>query len=129
MLTEKQLRALEACPVLKELKDWIIAIDNEDEPAEIKKFYFISYADNQGETEWGRGIVKTTGVTTGNYTQVKVITNSTDQSFVGQKFYVISTAKTDGTIYACYSDAGTTSAGFYVEISDTPFVDEEENED
>lgn len=120
-MNEKQLRCLDACPVLKEMKDWFIAVDNENEPAPIEKYYFKSYADNQGETEWGTGIVKTTGVTNGNYNQVKVITNSSDQSFVGQKFYVISTAKTDGTIYTCYSDAGTTSAGFYVEISDTPF--------
>lgn len=79
---------------------------------------FTSYADNQGETEWGTGTVETTGVVSGNYTQVEVKTNSTDQSFVGQKFYIISTAKTDGTIYTVYSDAGRTSAGFYVSISE-----------
>ena len=128
-MNEKQLRCLDACPVLREMKDWFIAMDAENEPAPIIKYYFKSYADNQGETLWGTGIVKTTGVTTGNYTQVKVVTNSSDQSFVGQKFYVISTAKTDGTIYACYTDAGTTSAGFYVEISDIPFVEDEDEDD
>ena len=116
-LTEKQLQLLDSCPILRELKDWFIAMDNENEPAVIKKYSFISYADVQGETEWGEGTVKTTGVTENGYTQVVVKTNSPDESFVGQKFYIISTAKTDGTIYQLYSDAGTTSAGIYVKIS------------
>ncbi|MBQ6345005.1 MAG: hypothetical protein IJI96_02720 [Methanobrevibacter sp.] len=80
-------------------------------------YNFISYADAEGETEWGRGTVETTGETSGNYTEVEVKTNSTDQSFVGQKFFVISSAKTDGTIYTVYTDAGRTSAGFYISIS------------
>lgn len=81
-------------------------------------YNFISYADSEGETEWGRGTVETTGETSGNYIEVEVKTNSSDQSFVGQKFFVISSAKTDGTIYTVYTDAGRTSAGFYVSISD-----------
>ena len=120
-LSEKQLRLLDSCPILRELKDWFIAMDNENEPEEIKKYYFKSYGDSQGETEWGTGTVKTTGVTNNGYSQVKVTKNSSDQSFVGQKFYIISTAKTDGTIYQLYSDAGTTATGIYVEISETEF--------
>ena len=92
-LTEKQLELLDSCPVLREFKDFFVAIDNENEPAVIKKYYFTSYADAQGETEWGKGTVKTTGVTNNGYSQVQVKTNSSDQSFVGQKFYIISTAK------------------------------------
>ena len=120
-LSEKQLRLLDSCPILRELKDWFIAMDNENEPEEIKKYYFKSYGDSQGETEWWTGTVKTTGVTNNGYSQVKVTKNSSDQSFVGQKFYIISTAKTDGTIYQLYSDAGTTATGIYVEISETEF--------
>ncbi len=129
-LTNEQLRLLDSCPVLSAFKDWFIAVDNENEPEPIKRFFFKSYGDSQGETEWGKGTVKTTGVTNNGYSQVKVTTNSSDQSFVGQKFYIISTAKTDGTIYQLYSDAGTTAAGIYVEISETAFEeDEEENND
>ena len=81
-------------------------------------YSFVSYADAEGTTEWGSGTVETTGVTSGNYTQIEVKTNSSDQSFVGQKFFVISSAKTDGTIYTVYSDAGRNSAGFYVSIGE-----------
>ena len=80
-------------------------------------YNFTSYADSEGETEWGTGTVETTGVVSGNYTQVEVKTNSSDQSFVGQKFFVITSAKTDGTIYTVYTDGGRTSAGFYISIS------------
>lgn len=118
-LTKEQLALLDSCPILRGLKDWFVAVDNENEPEPIKKYYFISYGDSEGETEWGSGTVKTTGVTENGYSQVKVTSNSSDQDFVGQKFYIISTAKTDGTIYQLYSDAGTTATGIYVEISTT----------
>ena len=70
-LTQKQLAALDACPALKELKDWILAIDNEDEPALIKKYFFVSYGESACTTELGRGKVQTTGVTTSGYIQLK----------------------------------------------------------
>ena len=121
-LTKKQLAALDACPVMQELKDWFIAIDNEDEPAPIKKYHFISYGESACTTELGRGTVKTTGVTTSGYIQVKVTSNSTDQSFVGQKFYVVDTAEPDGeTAYQLYTGAGTGATGMYVKISNTAF--------
>ena len=31
-LTEEQLRLLDSCPVLSQLKDWFIAVDDENEP-------------------------------------------------------------------------------------------------
>ena len=121
-LTKKQLAVLDSCPCLKELKDWFIAIDNEDEPAPIKKYHFISYGESTCTTELGRGTVKTTGVTTSGYIQVKVTSNSTDQSFVGQKFYVVDTAEPDGeTAYQLYTGAGTGATGMYVKISNTAF--------
>ncbi len=128
-LTKKQLAALDACPVMKELKDWFIAIDNEDEPAPIKKYFFISYGESAGTTELGRGTVKTTGVTTSGYIQVKVTSNSTDQSFVGLKYFVVDSATPDGeTLYQLYEGAGTGATGMYVKISSTPFPEEEEEE-
>lgn len=128
MLTEKQLRAMDACPVLKELKDWFIAIDNEDEPAQIKKYFFISYGDSAGTEELGRGTVKTTGVTTDGYIQIKVLTNSTEQSFVGSKYFVVDTAEPDGeTLYQLYTGAGSGATGMYVLISNAPFPEEEES--
>lgn len=46
-----------------------------------------------------------------------MLTNSTDQSFVGAKFWVVNDAKSDGSIaYQLYSDAGTTGTGIYVKI-------------
>lgn len=81
-------------------------------------YYFTSYADSRGETEWGSGTVQDTGVIKGNYSEVEVKTNSPDESFVGQKFFIRSSAKTDGSvIYKLYTDAGRTSAGIYVSIS------------
>ena len=125
-LTEKQLAALDTCPALRELKDWIIAMDNEDEPAKIQKYYFISYGESECTSELGRGRVQTTGVTTSNYTQVKVLKNSTDQSFVGSKYYVVGNAEPDGeTAYQLYTSAGSGATGMYVKISKRPFPEEE----
>lgn len=79
-------------------------------------YSFISYADSEGQTKWGEGTVETTGVTENGFTEVQVKTN-TEEDFVGQKFYITSDAKTDGTIYPLYSDAGTTSVNIYVSIN------------
>ena len=127
-LTKQQLAAIESCPVLRELKDWILAIDAEDEPEQIKKWYFISYADASGTTEYDRGTVKTTGVTSNSYSQVVVTSNPGHPDFVGEKYYVVSNAKTDGTIYQLYSGAGSGATGIYVKISLTPFPEEEDDD-
>ena len=130
MLTNKQLQAIDSCPVLKELKDWFVAIDNEDEPYPIKKFYFISYGESACTTELGRGTVKTTGVTTSGYIQVKVTSNSSEENeqFVGSKYFVVDTAEPDGTTaYQLYTGAGSGATGMYVKISSTPFPEEEDD--
>lgn len=128
-LTEKQLKAFDACPALRELKDWILAIDNEDEPAVIKKYFFVSYGESACTTELGRGRVQTTGVTTSGYIQVKVLDNSTEQSFVGSKYFVVDTAEPDGeTAYQLYTGAGTGATGMYVKISSSPFPEEEDDD-
>ena len=89
-------------------------------------YSFTSYDDDQGTNVWGEGTVQPTGVTTDGYIQMEVLTNSTDQSFVGQQFYVTDSATPDGTtLYPLYTDAGTTSAGIYVKITQN----EESSED
>ena len=129
-LTRKQLNAIDSSPALKELKSWILAIDAEDEPYPIKKYFFISYGESACTTELGRGTVKTTGVTTSGYAQIKVLTNSTEQSFVGSKYYVVDTAEPDGTTaYQLYTGAGSGATGMYVKISSSPFPEEEVEDD
>ena len=84
---------------------------------ESKQTYnFISYGDSEGTDEWARGTVETTGINNNGYTQVEVKTNTISE-FIGQKFYIDSNAKTDGTLYPLYSDAGETAVGIYVSIS------------
>ena len=81
---------------------------------------FISYDDENKTTEWGTGTVEITGVVEKGYTEVEVLTNSTDESFVGQKFFIISDAQTDGTtVYELFTDAGTTSANIFVTITES----------
>lgn len=100
---------------LKKLDDRVTALENNESNTSIT-YAFTSYADKNGETEWGVGTVETTGVISNGYTQVEVKTNSTDETFVGQKFYIISTAE-PGNIYELFTDAGETSAEIYVKIN------------
>ncbi|MBR3139710.1 MAG: hypothetical protein IKF11_02430 [Methanobrevibacter sp.] len=129
-LTQKQLAALDACPVMKELKDWIIAMDNEDEPAIIKKYWFLSYGDSAGEQPLDKGTAKTTGVTQSGYTQIVVLTNDEHPDFVGEKYWVVSNALPSGDdLYQLYTGAGTGATGMYVKISTSPFPEEETDDD
>lgn len=93
-----------------------VSISTQEETFTPITYSFISYADSEGETKWAEGTVETTGVTENGFTEVQVKTN-TEEEFIGQKFYITSDAKTDGTIYPLYSDAGTTSVNIYVSIS------------
>ena len=127
-LTQKQLNALDTCPCLKELKDWIIAIDNEDEPREIKKYWFLSYGDSAGEQPLDKGTAKTTGVTQSSYSQIVVLTNEEHPDFVGNKYWVVSNALPSGeTLYQLYTGAGSGATGMYVKISSSPFPEEEDD--
>lgn len=103
-------------PVLKEQADH--AQKDYTSPNPIT-YSFILYEDDKGVTKLSEGTVETTGVTENGFIEVQVKTN-TKEEFVGQKFYITSDAKTDGTIYPLYSDAGTTSANMYVSISTQP---------
>ena len=90
----------------------------EEAPVVLKQYAFTSYDDAEKTNKWGEGTVEETGVTENNYTQVKVLTNSTDESFINQLVYITSDAKTDGTAYPLYSDVGTTALNIYVTVSE-----------
>ena len=110
------------------MKDWIIAIDNEDEPREIKKYWFLSYGDSAGEQPLDKGTAKTTGVTQSSYSQIVVLTNEEHPDFVGNKYWVVSNALPSGeTLYQLYTGAGTGATGMYVKISSRPFPEEEDD--
>lgn len=79
---------------------------------------FTSYDSEEKTTEWGTGTAQATGVTSGDYTQIKVLSNTPQEAFVNQTFYILTAAETDGTTaYQLYSDAGTTGTGIYVTIN------------
>lgn len=83
---------------------------------------FISY-DNS-DNEIGRGNVKLTGLVEGEYSQVEVISNSTDSSYIGRQFYIKTNAKADGkTLNILYTDAGNTEAGIKVSVKGTYLTD------
>lgn len=78
---------------------------------------FTSYDSETKDTEWGSGTAILTGEVSGDYTEIEVLTN-TEPEFVGNKYFIVSNAETDGTtVYQLYTDAGTTGAGIYVTIS------------
>lgn len=80
------------------------------------RYSFTSYSDAEGTTVWGTGIVEVIEANE-DYTKVKVVENSPNESFINSIFYIQSNAKTDGTLYQLYTDAGETSANIYVSIS------------
>lgn len=90
----------------------------QEETQVLKKYSFISYDDAEKTTKWGEGTVQETGVTQDGYTQVKILTNDTNASFIDQTVYITSDAKTDGTAYPIYSDAGVTALNIYVAITE-----------
>lgn len=107
--------------VLEDHEARITALEAESSSSDGDKttYNFVSYGDAQGSIEWGSGTAETTGVTKGNYTEIQVKTNTPDESFVGAKFFIISSAKANGTsIYKLYTDAGSTGAGIWVSISE-----------
>lgn len=100
---------------LEDLDARITALEDGETPT---IYYFTSYDDAEKTTEYATGTARTTGVTSGDYSQIKVLTNSVE-GFVGNKYYIPTDAKTDGTVYELFTDAGTTSAEIFVTISTT----------
>ena len=87
-------------------------------------YTFTSYSNAEKEVKYGNGRVKATGVIKGNYTEVEVLTNVPEKSFVGNKFYIVSDAKTDGeTAYELFTDENGTSANIFVTIQTEHSVD------
>lgn len=103
----------------KAQKDYVAPKEEQQEEEVVTKqqYAFTSFGDDQGNTVWGEGTVETTGVESNGYTEVKVLTNTPETSFIGQTFYITSDAKPGDTLYQLYSDAGTTATGIYVVIS------------
>lgn len=94
---------------------------NQEQQEEIQeqqtvRYSFTSYSDAEGTTVWGTGIVEVIEANE-DYTKVKVVENSPNESFINSIFYIQSNAKTDGTLYQLYTDAGETGANIYVSIS------------
>ena len=83
---------------------------------QVVRYSFTSYSDAEGTTTWGTGVVEVIE-SKENFTKVKVIENTPNESFVNNIFYIQSDAKTDGTLYQLYTDEGETSANIYVSIS------------
>ena len=82
-------------------------------------YTFTSYSNAKKKAKYGTGRVKETGVVNNNYTEVEVLTNLPDKTFVGNTYFIESDAKTDGeTAYELFTDAGTTSANIFVTIQE-----------
>lgn len=105
---------------LQDHEDRLAALEagSSSEGGDVITYTFTSYPDKDKSTTWGTGTAETTGVTKGNYTEIKFKTNSVD-GFVGNKYFIISSAKANGTsVYKLYTDAGTTAAGIWVTIEE-----------
>lgn len=116
----RQLKPFMVAKVLQDHEDRLAALEagSSSDEGDKSTYNFVSYADAEGTTEWGSGTVKGTGVVKGNYSEAEVLTNIPDASYVGQKFFIRSSAKADGTsIYKAYTDAGKTAAGFWISLS------------
>ena len=116
----RKLKPFAVANVLQDHEDRIKALESGSSSSDGDKvtYSFTSYGDKNGTVEYGTGTAETTGVTKGNYTEIEVKTNSVD-GFVGNKYYIISSAKANGTsIYKLYTDAGTTSADIWVSIEE-----------
>lgn len=87
-------------------------------------YSFVSYSSISG-AKWAEGRAQLTGVVSGDLTQVIVLEN-TEESFVGQKFFIPSNAEADGeTKYPLYN-AEKEDTGIQVTIlkeSDTTYKD------
>lgn len=87
---------------------------------EVTKYNFTSYAGSDATAEeYGVGVAELTGVTDELYSEVEVLVNEFDDSFVGRKFFILTSANANGsTKYQLYEDAGTTGTGLYVTITE-----------
>ena len=88
-------------------------------------YYFVSYPDANSETIYATGKVHTNGETghwnglEGTYSGVTVIENSVAE-FVGNKYFIISTATTDGQTRYQLIDSTGTAQPIWVVVSPSP---------
>lgn len=82
------------------------------------RYNFASYNAETAGTLWGTGQIQFTGVRAKEYTQVKVLSNSPDASFVGKTYWVNSDANATGRKKLFLDNQGTipTDPAIYVEI-------------
>lgn len=90
-------------------------------------YNFISYADANGDTQWGTGTVSPTGIINGNYTEIEVKTNEPDPSYIGKTFFVATDAD-ENTITPVYNNAGHGDPLFYVSFSEASSAGETPSE-
>lgn len=85
----------------------------------LSAYKFQAYGSDKKET-LGAGYVIKTGNFSNGYVEVEVKENSIDPGeWVGDKFFVKDSAKADGkTFYELFTDAGETSTGMFVKISE-----------
>lgn len=85
----------------------------------LSAYRFQAYEGDK-KSELGAGYVVKTGKFQNGYIEVEVKENTIDPGeWVGLKFFVKDSAKADGkTFYELFSDAGTTSTGMFVKISE-----------
>lgn len=86
---------------------------------EVTTYNFTSFSGNDSEAvEYGTGQAKLTGVTDGAYSEVEVLSNEFDASFVGNKYFILTSANANGTTkYELFEDAGTTGTGLFVAVT------------
>lgn len=82
------------------------------------KYYFDSFGDSATTEYLASGTAVTTGQQEGDYVELEILTNSSQNtSFIGAKYWVVGDAKDDGSVaYQLYTDAGVTGTGMYVKI-------------
>ena len=89
--------------------------------SEHKIYNFTSYGASTGGTQYSTGTAAPTGnfKTIGGqeYMQIQVLTNPGETSWEGKTFFIITTAKTDGTRYQLYKANGTPES-VWVEITE-----------
>lgn len=82
-------------------------------------YFFTSYLDSSKTTKWGDGTAQTTGITDGDFIQVKVLTNvpeDPENPFIGKKVFVNSKAPETGRVYKLYESTDDDKKGTAIEV-------------
>ena len=100
--------------VLKEMYDDIQALKG----AEIT-YFFKSYLDAGKTNPWGTGTAQSTGISDGDFVQVKVLTNDPEDPnnpFIGKKVFVNANAPETGRTYKLYESTEDNKKGSAIEV-------------